>query len=29
MIAISGYFKYLREDFSSQGITPAARFEHL
>jgi len=29
MIAISGYFKYLRGDFSSQGITPAARFEHL
>ena len=29
MIAVSGYFKYLREDFSSQGITPAARFEHL
>jgi N6-L-threonylcarbamoyladenine synthase len=29
MIAISGYFKYLREDFSSQGITPAARFEHM
>jgi len=29
MIAIAGYHKYLRGDFSSQDITPAARFEQL
>ncbi len=29
MIAITGYHKYLRGDFSTQDITPAARFEQL
>jgi N6-L-threonylcarbamoyladenine synthase len=29
MIAISGYYKYLRGQFSSLGLTPVARFDHL
>jgi N6-L-threonylcarbamoyladenine synthase len=29
MIAISGYYKYLTGEFSSQHITPVARFDHL
>jgi len=29
MIAITGYFKYLTGDFSSQHITPVARYDHL
>jgi N6-L-threonylcarbamoyladenine synthase len=29
MIAVTGYYKYLQGQFSSQHITPAARFDHL
>ena len=29
MIAITGYFKYLNGQFSSQQMTPIARFDHL
>ncbi|HJZ40224.1 MAG TPA: tRNA (adenosine(37)-N6)-threonylcarbamoyltransferase complex transferase subunit TsaD [Bacteroidales bacterium] len=29
MIAISGYFKYLKGHFSSLDLTPVARFDHL
>jgi len=29
MIAITGYYKYLSGQFSSQQVTPAARFDHL
>lgn len=29
MIAITGYFKYMNRQFSSQHITPVARFDHL
>jgi N6-L-threonylcarbamoyladenine synthase len=29
MIAITGYYKYLSGQFSSQQITPVARFNHL
>jgi N6-L-threonylcarbamoyladenine synthase len=29
MIAITGYYKYLDRQFSSQQITPVARFDHL
>jgi N6-L-threonylcarbamoyladenine synthase len=29
MIAITGYFKFLNGQFSSQHITPVARFDHL
>ena len=29
MIAISGYFKYICQRFSSQDVTPIARFDHL
>jgi N6-L-threonylcarbamoyladenine synthase len=29
MIAITGYYKYLDRQFSSQQLTPAARFNHL
>jgi N6-L-threonylcarbamoyladenine synthase len=29
MIAISGYYKYLRGEFSSHQVVPVARFDHL
>ena len=29
MIAITGYYKYLKRQFSSHHITPVARFDHL
>jgi len=29
MVAISGYYKYLKSDFSTQDIVPVARFDHL
>jgi N6-L-threonylcarbamoyladenine synthase len=29
MVAISGYFKYLRGEFSSHEVVPVARFDHL